>query len=46
MRYTVAITVRFEEEVLDRLREIAEKESRSVGSLIRIIIDEMLAEEE
>ena len=43
MRYTVAITVRLEEDVLEELRARAAKEERSVGSLIRIAVREMLA---
>lgn len=42
MRYTVALTVRFEPEVLEELREMAEEEKRSAGSLIRIAVEGML----
>ena len=45
MRYTMAITVRLEEEVLEKLRMRAAKEERSVGSLIRIAVREMLKDE-
>ncbi len=46
MRYTMAITVRLEEEVLEKLRMRAAKEERSVGSLIRIAVREMLKDEQ
>ena len=42
MRYTEALTIRFEIEVMKELREIAEKERLSIGSVIRMAVKEML----
>ena len=42
MRYDAALTTRFEEETLEELREAAEEERRSTGSLIRIAVESML----
>lgn len=42
MRYDVALTVRFTEEMLKELREVAEREQRSVGAVIRLMLGAML----
>jgi len=42
MRYTEALTIRFEIEVMEELRKIAEKERLSAGSVVRMAVKEML----
>jgi len=42
MRYTVALTVRFTEEMLEELRKVAEREQRSAGAVIRIAVKEKM----
>jgi len=45
MRYTEALTVRFEAEMLEELREVAERAERSVGSVIRLMLKQGLRRE-
>ena len=44
MKYTMAITIRFEEEVMKKLRDLAAKEYRSIGQVVRIAVSKMLKE--
>ena len=42
IKYTVSVGLRMEEEMLEELQKLAEREQRSVASMIRIAVEQML----
>ena len=41
-RYTASVAVRVTPEMLEELQKLAEEERRSVGSMIRVMLEEAL----